>query len=200
MALEPSAVMQNQKQDNPNVSWLTAAAEKIPLPDNAVDGAIVMLALHHFDDIHLAIAQINRIVSTGRIVIFAFEQHKIADFWLTDYFPYFISDTLQTFPSTQQIARTISQITQKEVQVIPFLLPVDLQDWFAASGWCKPEIYLDPKVRNGISTFSKMPANELEAGVNKLAVELSNGVWLQKYGHLIQQERYDAGYRILVTK
>ena len=200
IAIEPSQVMQMQSQFHPNVSWLTAAAEQIPLPNNAVDGVIVMLALHHFNNISLGIKEINRIVTTGKMVIFAFEQHKIPDFWLTKYFPYFINDTLATFPSIQEIAAQISQITKKKVNTIPFLLPTNLSDLFAASGWCKPEIYLDPQVRNGISTFAKMPANELKAGLNQLTVELDNGVWLQKYGHLQQLENYDAGYRILVTE
>ena len=200
VAIEPSEVMQNQRQAHPNVSWLTAAAEQIPLPDNVVDGAVVMLALHHFKDIYRGISEINRIVATGKIVIFAFEQHKIPDFWLADYFPSFISDTLDTFPSTIKIARILSQITQKEVKIIPFLLPPNLKDLFAAAGWRKPEMYLNSEIRNGISTFNKMPEKNLKAGISKLATELDNGVWQQKYGDLLRQDYFDAGYRILATK
>ena len=200
VVIEPSEVMQRQRQAHPNVSWLTAAAEQIPLPDNAVDGAVVMLALHHFNDIEQGISEINRIVATGRIVIFAFEQGKIPDFWLADYFPNFISDTLDTFPSTKKIAQIFSQITQKEIELIPFLLPPDLKDLFAAAGWRKPEIYLDPETRNGISTFNKMSAKNLKAGISKLATELNNGVWQQKYGDFLQQDYFDAGYRILLPK
>ena len=62
IAIEPSVVMQSQAQPHPQVSWLTAPAEAIPLPDNAVDGAIVMLALHHFQNIARGIKEINRII------------------------------------------------------------------------------------------------------------------------------------------
>jgi len=200
IAIEPSEVMQNQGKKHPHVSWLTAAAEKIPLPNNAVDGVVAMLALHHFNDIDRGIQEIARISSTGKIVLFAFEQSKIPDFWLTDYFPYFIEDTLNTFPSTQEIAQTITKITQKEVTLIPFLLSTNMSDLFAASGWCQPEIYLDAQVRNGISTFAKMPANDLKLGLKRLATDLDNGIWFKKYGYLLKQKNYDAGYRILVTK
>ena len=200
IAIEPSEVMQSQKQPHPNVSWLTATAEKIPLPDDAVDGAVIMLALHHFDDLHLGIKEINRIVTRGKIVIFAFEQSKIPEFWLTNYFPSFISDTLNTFPNTREIARTINRITHREVKIVPFVLPTDLQDLFAATGWCKPEIYLDRKVRNGISTFGKMSIEELKVGIDNLGKDLDNGVWQEKYGYLQQQNSYDAGYRILFVK
>lgn len=200
IAIEPSQTMQSQAQPHKNVRWITAVAESIPLADDRVDGAIVMLALHHFQDIAAGIREINRIVAKGRIVIFAFEQSKIPDFWLTDYFPYFIRDTLKTFPEPKAIAQQIEQITHKQVEIIPFLLPTDLRDMFAAAGWHKPEIYLDASVRNGISTFSKIPDDELERGIKKLAADLDNGVWLQKYGHIKQLQMYDAGYRIFVVK
>lgn len=199
IAIEPSEVMQKQKQPHPQVSWLTAAAEQIPLPDNAVDGALVMLALHHFNNIDLGIKEIARIAQ-NKIVIFAFERDKIPQFWLSDYFPYFINDTSASFPSTQELEQQLEHITHREVATSPFLLPRDLRDLFAASGWCQPEIYLDAKVRSGISTFAKMPAKELNIGLERLATEIDNGTWLQKYGHLLQQENYDAGYRIIFTK
>ncbi len=60
--------------------------------------------------------------------------------------------------------------------------------------------YLDPQVRNGISTFAKIPSDELEQGISRLATDIHHGIWLKKYEHLLQQENYDAGYRILVTK
>ena len=200
IAIEPSQVMQSQAQPHSQVSWLTAATEQIPLPNNAVDGAIVMLALHHFQDLDLGISEINRIVGRGNIVIFAFEQHKIPEFWLSDYFPYFINDTLATFPSTKEIAYKISQITHKEVETIPFLLPTDLSDMFAASGWCRPEIYLDERIRNGISSFAKMSSHELKTGLNRLAREIEHGIWRQKYGDLLKLKNYDAGYRIIIAR
>ncbi len=133
------------------------------------------------------------------MVFFAFEQSKIANFWLSDYFPYFIQDTLATFPGTQQIAQIISQTSQKETAITPFLLPTDLSDLFAASGWCRPEIYLNTKVRQGISSFAKMSVNDLNKGLKRLEMDLNNGSWLKKYGHLLKQKSYDAGYRIITT-
>ena len=213
VAIEPSEKMQSQAKAHQQVEWITAAAENIPLADNLVDGAVVMLALHHFKNIDLGLREINRIVKnpvtktdrsttdntvTGKIVIFAFEQSKIPDFWLTDYFPYFIRDTLATVPSTQTIASKIQQITQKPVTVTPFLLPPDLKDLFAAGGWCKPEIYLEEKVRRGISSFAKMEREELESGTQRLQNDLDKGIWQQKYGYLQQQSEYDAGYRLII--
>jgi len=142
----------------------------------------------------------NRISKSGKMVMFAFEQTKIPEFWLTDYFPYFIRDTLATFPSTEKIAQAIAEISKKEVQIATYFLPSDLSDLFAASGWCKPKLYLDKEVRSGISSFSKMPKKELEAGLNRLRADLNDGSWKKKYGSIEMQNEYDAGYRILFTK
>ena len=198
IAIEPSSIMRSQAIEHPNVRWLNARAEEIPLPDNSVDGAIIVLALHHFSDRFSAITEINRIVGDGRIVIFAFEQKKIPSFWLTDYFPYFIRDTKDTFPEAKIIAEEIRQITQKVVTIIPFPLPKDLTDLFAAAGWARPELYLDVRVRKGISSFAKMSREEKEKGIKQLEVDLNNGNWDEKYGELRNQESYDAGYRCLV--
>lgn len=200
IAIKPSEIMQDQKISHSRVTCLTASAEKIPLAENTVDGAMIMLALHHFNDLDTSIREINRITKTGKIVVFAFEQEKIPDFWLSDYFPYFIKDASATFPCTQKIAQLIERITQKRTATIPFLLPSNLSDLFAVSGWCKPEIYLDAQVRNGISGFAKMPKNELEAGLKRLITDITSGFWQQKYGHLLRKSEYDAGYRIIVTK
>ena len=199
IAIEPSSVMQSQRQNHSQVSWLTAAAESIHLPDNAVDGAIVMLALHHFNDVDRAIAEIVRITRKN-IVIFAFEPDQVGDFWLSDYFPYFINDTPTTVPSTSELARKLRQNVHRRVEIVPFLLPPDLRDLFAASGWCRPEIYLDTRVRSGISTFAKMPPEELRQGLKRLSADIESGIWLRRYEHLLQLKNYDAGYRIVFTQ
>ena len=200
IAIEPSEVMQNQKQDHPQVSWLTAGAEQIPLADNFVDGAVVMLALHHVRDIEAGIKEVNRITRTGENCHFrVLNRIKFPIFGLPIIFPYFVRDTLATFPSTQKLAQLLGQITKKDAIVIPFLLPTNLSDLFAAAGWCRPEIYLGKQVQQGISSFAKMPPEELDIGLKRLSTDIENGFWRQKYGYLLKQEEYDAGYRIIST-
>lgn len=197
IAIEPSEVMRNQAKSHPRVTSIAGSAEQIPLGDRTVDGVVVMLALHHFNDLEKGLREISRI-SNRKTILFAFERAKIPDFWLTDYFPYFIRDTLATL-STREIARSLGRISRKEVAVIPYLLPHNLSDLFAASGWRRPELYLNKQVRRGISSFAKMPVDELEAGLNRLQSDLDNGVWKEKYGSLLIQSEYDAGYRIIIS-
>jgi hypothetical protein len=78
-------------------------------------------------------------------------------------------------------------------------LPNDLSDSFAAVGWARPELYLDANIRNGISSFAKMPAVELDRGLTNLREDLETKAWDRKYEHLRLQQEYDAGYRFVYT-
>ncbi len=199
-AIEPSLVMQNQAIPHQNVSWLTACAEEIPLPDNSVNGAIAILSLHHFRDRLLAIKEIHRIIGDGNLVIFTFKSDRIPSFWLSDYFPYFLEEMKDVSIDIESIANEVELITHKKVEIIPFPVPRDLKDLFAAAGWAKPEIYLNSEVRNGISSFSRMPENELKQGLIKLENELKNGEWKRKYGDIQTLDEYDADDRFLFFK
>jgi len=58
-------MMQSQAQPHPNVKWLTAQAEEIPLADHAVDAAVIMLALHHFDELSTGIEKLTKDINSG---------------------------------------------------------------------------------------------------------------------------------------
>jgi hypothetical protein len=36
-------------------------------------------------------------------------------------------------------------------------------------------------------------------GLKRLKADIDSGFWLEKYGDLLNQRKYDAGYRILAT-
>ncbi|MEA5504442.1 hypothetical protein VB735_15220 [Halotia wernerae UHCC 0503] len=116
---------------------------------------------------------------------------------MTKYFPSFVEDVESTFLTIPRLADEIQTIVGHVVNVIPFPLPSDLSDSFAAVGWARPELYLDSSIRSGISSFSKIDADELGNGLCRLREDLERGVWDQKYGHLRQQKYYDVGYRFV---
>jgi hypothetical protein len=134
------------------------------------------------------------VVGNGQIVLFTYDPKMIAGFWLTEYFPSFIPDVESTFLPIPQLLAAIQTITGRGANIIPFPLPSDLSDSFAAVGWARPELYLDNDIRNGISSFAKIEAGELEHGLSRLREDLAKGVWDQKYGHLRQQQQHDVGY------
>lgn len=199
LAVEPSETMRSQASSHPAIQWIDAFADNLPLPDRAANAAVVMLAFHHFQDYRKALCEIYRITAGGQIILFTYDPEAISSFWLTQYFPTFIADVQSTFLPVPRLVSEIESITSEAVRVLPFPLPNDLSDSFAAVGWAQPELYLDSNIRDGISSFSKIANDELNQGLTNLRKDLETGVWDQKHGHLRQQEQYDVGYRFMYT-
>lgn len=197
LAVEPSVIMREQAITHPAIEWIDGCAENLPLTNQAVDAVIIMLAFHHFQNYQQALCEIHRVVGNGQIVLFTYDPAVISSFWLTKYFPSFVKDVESTFLPIPQLIDEIQSIVGHTVNVFPFSLPSDLSDSFAAVGWARPELYLDSSIRSGISSFTKIDADELENGLSCLREDLENGVWDQKYGSLRQQKHYDIGYRFI---
>jgi len=200
LAIEPSATMRSQSIAHPAIEWIDGAAENLPLPNQAVDAAIIILAFHHFQDYQQALCEIHRVVGGGQIVLFTYDPAMISSFWLTQYFPSLVKDVESTFLPIPQLIEEIQTVVDHVVNTIPFLLPHDLSDSFAAVGWAQPELYLDSNIRNNISSFAKIDADELANGLSSLQEDLQRGIWDQKYGYLRRQRQYDVGYRFVHTQ
>ncbi|GAB1537927.1 hypothetical protein NUACC21_05820 [Scytonema sp. NUACC21] len=194
--IEPSSVMRAQQLEYPRVEWLTGYAEALPLPDNSVDGVISILTMHHFSDLEKAICEMHRVVKFGAIVLLTFDIRLAEKIWLYDYFPWLWEDALRFLP-LPQLANLIQTITKRSVETIPFVLPHDLSDLFAAAAWRRPELYLKPEVRAGISSFAVTNSRLIEPAVKALATDLSSGQWDAKYGKIRQLTEIDVGYRFL---
>jgi SAM-dependent methyltransferase len=199
LAVEPSPTMRNQAAAHPLIQWIDGSAENLPLLDRSADAAIVMLAFHHFQNYRQALEEIHRVTGGGQIVLLTYDPDYIARFWLTRYFPAFIADVQSTFLPMAELISVIETTTNARVKVIPFLLPHNLIDAFAAVGWARPELYLDSNIRNGISSFAKFAQTELDDGLLQLREDIETGVWDREYGYLRQQQQYDAGYRFVYT-
>jgi SAM-dependent methyltransferase len=191
--------MRNQAISHPAIEWIDGYAENLPLGDRAAEAAIIMLAFHHFQDYRQALREIHRVVGNGRIIVFTYDPAMISSFWLTKYFPSFIEDVESTFISMSELTNEIHSVTGNHANIIPFRLPHNLSDSFAAVGWARPELYLDINIRNGISSFAKIDRLEVEQGILHLKEDLQTGRWDKKYGHLRKQKQYDVGYRFIQT-
>ncbi len=87
IAVEPSATMRSQAEDMPGVRWVTGTAERLPLPAGCADGAVCVLALHHFGDAEMALHEMRRVAADGPVVIFTFDPRAGETFWFADYSP-----------------------------------------------------------------------------------------------------------------
>ncbi|MBW4687916.1 MAG: class I SAM-dependent methyltransferase [Komarekiella atlantica HA4396-MV6] len=195
-AVEPSVVMQKQAVEHPQVKWFTGYAENLPLPDKSVDGVVSILAIHHFSHLEKAFQEMHRVIKDGAIVLLTFDIRFAQKIWLYDYFPFLWEDALRFLPLNKQI-NLIHSKTKRRVEVIPLLLPHDLSDLFAAAAWRRPELYLQPEVRAGISSFALANQDSVEQGLQLLAADLNNGEWNKKYGDIGNLTEIDLGYRFI---
>ncbi|MCK5829600.1 MAG: class I SAM-dependent methyltransferase [Methylococcales bacterium] len=196
--IEPSGVMLSQKKMHQNIKWIIGDAEKIPLETKSMDAVMAILAFHHFYHPEKAIEEMAR-VSKGNIVLFTFDPREVDTPWIADYFPEVWEEAFAFFSPLSEIKKQIESVTDKKVTSHVFELPHDLTDYFAAAGWRRPEMYLDPIVRSCMSAFAVVNQNKIEQSVKNLKQDLESGHWENQYGYLNTQESFDAGYRFIVS-
>jgi ubiquinone/menaquinone biosynthesis C-methylase UbiE len=199
-AVEPSSIMRSQATEHPQVKWVHGYAEAIPLLTSSVDAVISVLAAHHFSNLEKSIREMNRITKKGVIVFLTFDPRVTKKLWIADYFPIYNDYDFRVFPPLNTVVNLIQTNTQRTVEISTLMLPHDLTDLFAAAGWRRPEIYLNPDVRAGISALALADANLVEKGASLLAEELNNGCWKAKYGSIQLLTEIDAGYRFLSAR
>lgn len=195
-AIEPSPVMQKQAVEHPQVKWFTGYAEDLPLADNSVDAVISILTIHHFSNLEKSFQEMHRVLRNGAIVLLTFDIRLAQKIWLYDYFPFLWQDALRFLP-LNELANLIQGSTGRHIETIPFLLPSDLSDLFAAAAWKRPKLYLQQEVRAGISSFALADPNLVKQGVKLLAADLSSGEWDAKYAGIENLTEIDVGYRFI---
>ena len=79
-------------------------------------------------------------------------------------------------------------------------IPRDCLDGFTGSFWARPEAYLDPAERAGMSSFNSVRPEEYADGLARLAGDLAGGEWDRRYAHLRARDSYDIGYRLVVAE
>ncbi len=201
VAVEPSAAMRIQAVAHPFVIWRAGFAEALPLKDGEVNAAICILAFHHFSHHRQALREVRRATGGGPVLLLTFEPRALRDFWLDDYFPDIRQGDEEMFPPIESVAAMMEEEeTGLRATIKPFPLPFDLLDLFLAAGWARPELYLDPQVRAGISGFLVADQDRIAEGADRLKADLASGDWLRRYGHVREHKTYEAGYRFVVSR
>ena len=196
-AVEPSAEMRGQATPNSNVTWIPGFAESIPLPNDSVDGIIVILALHHFSSLKSAASEMRRICSGGPIVIFTLDPREGNEPWFKEYFPEIFKRDFVIFKPIDVVSDAIAIDSRWSKTVKSFPLPCDLLDRNMYSAWRKPEEYLDATFRQNTSGFALATESTVRKGTKNLMDDLHAGIWDTKYGALRKQEQFDAGFRFI---
>jgi Methylase involved in ubiquinone/menaquinone biosynthesis len=192
VAVEPSSVMLAQRARG-SAPAVQARAEVLPFADGAFDAVLAVLTLHHWTDRAAGLRECVR-VARDRVVILTFDP-AVGGFWLTrDYLSDFMTLDRAQFPTLDVLAESLG--SQARVVTIPVPIPKDCVDGFLGAFWARPEAYLDPGVRRGISSFARRDAG---AGLARLESDLMDGSWMARYRPLLALDTLDIGYRLVIA-
>lgn len=192
VAAEPSGVMIAQRPPGAAPA-VRARAEALPFPDRTFDVAMAVLTFHHWSDRAGGLLECAR-VARQRVVLLTWDP-AADDFWLLrDYLPAFVERDRRQFPPMRAYDRAFGPGARVEVAAVP--VPRDCIDGFFGAYWARPEAYLDPEVRAGISSFA---LSDSKLGLEQLRGDLASGAWEARHGHLRELEELDLGYRLVVA-
>jgi len=191
VAVEPSAVMIAQRRVDAGPA-VRAAAEALPFGEHQFDAAMALWTIHHWADPGQGITELRRVAR--RVVIVA-ASDRLNQLWLTrDYFPAMVRARRPEI----QPAR-IAALLGGNVRIEPFPVPRDCVDGFGEAFWARPEAYLDPRIRAGISAFALRSEAEIGPGLQQLQADLRSGAWDARNGSLRQLSEFDCGLRLIIA-
>jgi SAM-dependent methyltransferase len=191
-AVEPSEVMRALRAADA-APVVSATAERLPFPDASFDAAMAVLSDHHWSDHDRGLDEMRR-VARDRVVIFNWDPQRLRDSWLVrDYLESFV----RLVPSGSSLEQTLARLGGGWIESVP--IPHDCRDGFLHAYWRRPEAYLDPEVRAGISVFALLPEREVEEALERLAADLASGEWQRRNEHLLALDELDLGYRLVVA-
>lgn len=195
VAIEPSDVMAAQRP--PQLApAIRASAGELPLRDDAVDAAMAVLTIHHWDAEREAGVRELRRVARGPVVIVTFDAEVSGEMWLMrDYLPEVARLDRQIFPAPDLVAAWLGG-----AEIVALPIPRDTPDWTLGSFWAHPERVLDTEARTGTSGFARMPEAVVGRVVGAVARDLGDGTWDARHGALRELDELDVGMRLIVGR
>ncbi|NNE44824.1 MAG: class I SAM-dependent methyltransferase [Gemmatimonadetes bacterium] len=187
IAVEPSATMIRQRPQAA-APVIRGRSDALPFRAGRFDAAMAILTVHHWDRLDAGLAELAR-VAAGRVVLMTWDP-AFPGFWLTDYFPGLLDVDRRIFPPLDRLASALGGTSVRNVPI-----PHDCRDGFLGAYWRRPESYLDPAIRSGMSTFARIP--DVEAGVERLGADLESGAFGRRYADLLSLPEADLGYRLV---
>ena len=191
LAVEPSEVMIAQRPAG-LAPAVQATAEAIPLSDGAVDAALAVLTIHHWPDLARGFAEMRRVA--GRVVVLTLGPEHGAVVLALARVPAGRGSRVGHRPVSATRDGDAADRPRAAVTRVP--VPHDCTDGFFGAFWRRPEAYLDPVVRAGISNLAHF-GDALDPAFARLAADLDSGAWHRRHADLLELDELDLGYRIV---
>lgn len=170
---------------------IQGSAEALPFTDGSFDVAMAILSIHHWRDQDAGLAEMCRVAQ--RQVILTWDPGFADALWLVrDYLPQIAALDRQLFRPIEEV---VDALGGGEVQAVA--VPHDCTDGFMCAYWRRPEAYLDPRVRGGISTFARMDPAEVGPAMERLRTDVDSGAFWTRHADLADRSSMDFGYRLI---
>lgn len=179
IGIDPSEEMLSKaRESNGRIDWRRGEAARTDLEDASVDGVLASLTIHHWPTLKPAFNELYRVLRPeGKMVIFTSTPEQMEAYWLNHYFPSMMAAAVRQMPSFEKLRAAMEASGFKISATEKYFVSNELQDLFLQSGKHRPELYLRPEIRKGISTFADLAnATEVEAGLQKLKQDIETGM------------------------
>lgn len=193
VAVEPSAVMRQQRMSLGRVPAINAKAGNLPFDDKSFDASMALITVHQWPDIEQGLQEMRR-VTRGPVVILCFDPDKLDLWWNARYFPELIEINKARDPAIDRLKNTLGPNTE----VIPVTVPFDCIDGFQEAYYGRPEAFLRPEVRRAQSAWGFLPEGQEEVLVDRLRSAIDSGEWDRLYGHLRTQPELICALHLVV--
>jgi SAM-dependent methyltransferase len=174
-------------------------AEDLPFEDGSFDAVMAVLSDHHWPDRRRGFAELRR-VARERVVLFNANPAELDQFWLTsDYLPECL-DLIR--PGYRVPGRWEHELREAlgRVDFTPVPVPHDCTDGFYSAYWRRPEAYLDPMVRAGISVFAQVSSAAVDRAVDALGADLETGRWQERHLELLSMDELHLGMYLITAE
>lgn len=178
IGIDPSSLMlEKARARTTEIDWRRGTAEHTGLEDQSINGIIVTLSIHHWPDLNSGFRELGRVLKPGgSIVIFTSTPEQMKGYWLNAYFPKMLQDSIEQMPSKEKVMTAMKKAGIATIQTETYEVKAGLEDHFLYCGKHRPELYFDPVIRNGISSFSSLAvAEEVKKGLQKLETDVRSG-------------------------
>jgi hypothetical protein len=154
---------------------------------------MALWTIHHWANPLQGFAELRRVANT---VVIVAPSVRLNELWLSsEYFPAMMRTRR---PEIQP--EVIAQALGGNTRIEPLAVPRDCTDGFGEAYWARPEAYLDPDIRAGMSAFTLLTPTETEPGLHRLAADLRSGAWDARHGHLRELTELDCGHRLIIAR
>jgi len=164
--VEPSARMRelaDAHAAHPRVAYLAGSAERIPLPEDAVDLALMLLSFHHVRDRASAAAEIARVLKPGgRLLVRSVFSDRMPELDWHRYFPRAREVEMQMFPT---LAETTAVFEPAGFRALDL---VTVEERFAPT----LRVHAERLRLRAISTFEHLSEAEIAQGFANLDAAL----------------------------